>query len=552
MQMVRRYCLCLASLAFASTVDAQSIRGVVRDSTTGAVLTGVVVSQLDSRGIAVTRVLTTNTGFTLASQPGGARLNFRRIGFIPYDTTVAGDSRLEIKLRRRVTQLAPIVATDEKRCSERSDRRAALALWEEARSAFLAASVLLDTREATAWIARYRYNAGPNRGTQSVARREQHRAGQLLRAALPAADFANGGYVRDTAGLRVYYSPDEMVLVDDSFVATHCFSIGKKPRGDDPTVAIRFEPDKRQKNNVDIEGLAVLRLDPLELLRIDFRYTNLPAHEDRLEPGGFVEYGMTSLGVSIATHWHMRHPIPVAMVTHSHRDSTWNEGVVSRNIPEEIGFVLESAEWSGYTPWKRALPVVSGQVIGPGASRFDELVVELMGTPYRMVPDDSGRFAFANVLPGRYSLRVYDPLLLPLGVRRVGGAIIDVDSSGITPGRNARLEFSRDAALKAACSEDGPHNLLLRRMAGDAILLGRVVDSAGVPGRSAKLRVIVESPKEKAAVIEGSTNGSGFFRLCHLGIGQTVTVSAIGSSGRLAEMKGRVDGPLHTITIVVK
>jgi hypothetical protein len=555
---VARFCTLLALLV-GSPAAAQMVRGTVRDSATGAPVPGVVVSQLDGAGKVLARVITDPKGFALELAPGAKRLNFRRIGFSPVETDVPVGPHLDVVLRRLVTNLPPMRTASDRRCDERDDRARAMALWEEARASMLATSVARETREAAAVILLFDYQSTPgsgNRTPQKVTRTEARRSGRVLGAARSAEEFALHGYRADSVDGDVYYAPDENVLADESFLATHCFSVADRPRGDDSTIAIHFEPD-RNRRNVDIEGEAILRKQPLELLRVDFRYAGIENAMRRLRPGGFLEYRAMPIGVSMAIHWHMRIPVYLPVLNSSIAFDTVRNIHVRRNLSgsvatrlRESGAVLERIAWSDSLQWVRSLPSVTGRVVleGKGAKAEPGLAARLTNSPYEALTDNDGGFTIANVLPGVYDYVAHDTITR-YGVGTAPRARVEVDSFGVT--KLKQLEVPRRAtALAAACNPNprDPRVFLapVRGPGGESVIVGRTESNSK---GALKLTAILRDPgKPDPLVLQGTTTSDGIFLICEIPAARSVTILLEGTSSRAAATLS-VTHSVHFVTL---
>src|SRR5215467_7924711 len=137
----------------ARTAGAQELRGTVRDSASRQPIATVVLILADSAGKAIVRNLTNERGEFRVQLPAGARrLQLLRIGFRPRDVAlpppIDGVVTLDLAMRMIPTLLDPVQVTDSPNCPRRDDRAAAFALWDQARSALLAAVVARETEHA--------------------------------------------------------------------------------------------------------------------------------------------------------------------------------------------------------------------------------------------------------------------------------------------------------------------------------------------------------------------------------------------------------------------
>jgi hypothetical protein len=507
------------ALSIPLIIQAQTIRGTVHDNSTGRPLPGAVVTLFDANGAVLARALTDTGGYRIASGSGAARLQVRKIGFAPVDSAVRGLTRIDVRLSPLPHQLTPVRVVDSERCEARSDRGAALALWNEARSALLASALWQETKAAQSTIDRYE-RLFPNT-TLRVTRSRVRGTGRLLRAARTPTELASLGYRSHSASTEEYFSPDELVLFDDAFAGSHCFSLGKAK---DSTIAIVFTPD-RTVRQVDVEGEVRFRTRPLDIAGIEFRFTGLERQLARLEPGGFVVYASTPSGVSIATHWQVRTPREILFRhTVGGRDSN---GVVHHRLQNVdslaglsvTGALIESINWNGAGSWKANLPAIAGIATSGGRPEAG-LTVRISGTPYLASTDSGGRFSIPDVLPGRHRLSAGDSVLAAFGVYRFAVQTIDLDSTGTTTLKELKLPSQR-TVLTRLCDSTAPNLLKLKGRGGNSTLLGRVAPSGSVT-RVTSLRI---QQQDAALPFELRTDKDGFFRVCNARVGTTLTIA---------------------------
>src|SRR6516225_9223912 len=137
----------------APRAGAQELRGTVRDSSSRQPISTVVLILADSFGAPIIRGLTNERGEFRMQLPGAARrLQLLRIGFrprvVPLPSGAGGVVTLDLTMRMIPTLLDPVEVTDSPNCPKRDDRAAAFALWDQARSALLAAVVARETERA--------------------------------------------------------------------------------------------------------------------------------------------------------------------------------------------------------------------------------------------------------------------------------------------------------------------------------------------------------------------------------------------------------------------
>ncbi len=142
----------VAALLLARPLTAQTFHGTVRDSATHQPVIGAVFMVLDSAGVVLARRVTDERGAYSASVIGNARwMRAVRIGFFPREIRVpaaGGEEAVDFAMLPVPTMLAAVTVRDESNCPKRSDRAAALGLWEQARAGLLATVVARESNPA--------------------------------------------------------------------------------------------------------------------------------------------------------------------------------------------------------------------------------------------------------------------------------------------------------------------------------------------------------------------------------------------------------------------
>jgi hypothetical protein len=430
-------------------------------------------------------------------------------------------------MRRLPVRLPPLVSKDTKLCDEAPDRAEAHAFWSEARSGLLAAAVARASTRARLSLLMYRFTeraGGPSPQTVERLAGSGDRAFGVTR---PAAELAATGYVVREADGSLFIGPDEVVLADETFQATHCFSFARKPRAGDTLVQIAFRPTK-DRRHADVEGTLTLRNNPLELLSVEFRYTGLSGQETRARPGGAIQFSLMPIGVSMVSKWSIRAvavgaPRGIASFEAT-RASSVPDGV--ETVVQETGGVIERMEWPGLAPWVAALPTVSGKTSARGGETT-ALVASISNTPYRSAVDSLGRFTFLNVVPGRYMVGIEDTLLTAVGLRNRRTTQVIVKDAVTTVDLEVR---PRRQLIEDACREDVRYNPMVRKVDGKGAIFakfGVVSDTAFVP-----FTVVVEPSRDSAS---GTTDARGAFRVCNLPVPSTITIKSTSPYGVVEE-----------------
>src|SRR3954469_10195796 len=240
----RRAGLLLALVAATSAIarhpaQAQRVRGTLTDSATREPVSGAVVSVLDSAGQFLSRTIADDKGRYAAALLRGARtLHVVRIGYRPADASIAnGDSTIDFRLAPIASQLAALTVSDRRVCPGKPGTSEAVELWEQARNGLLASIVSRESNPPRLRIRNYWRTLDQLRkrteSDSSVVK--DITADRSYVAARPAWAFEADGYMREhVGGERDYFAPDEAVLLDPSFAATHCMHlVGADPAHQD-------------------------------------------------------------------------------------------------------------------------------------------------------------------------------------------------------------------------------------------------------------------------------------------------------------------------------
>lgn len=109
-------------------------------------------------------------------------------------------------------------------------------------------------------------------------------------AAIHPDSLARFGYVRYTKTDSIaYYGPDDAVLLSDSFLDTHCFTIVNGKDESRGLIGVAFEPTPKRRVP-DING--TMWIDPATSERkyVEFRYTGVPSEIDQKKAGGHTNF----------------------------------------------------------------------------------------------------------------------------------------------------------------------------------------------------------------------------------------------------------------------
>ncbi len=440
-------------------VEAQTVRGIVRDRVTGQPIQGVlVILSGDSTGPAI-RTLTGPAGrYSLTAAAGGTfrlfldRIGFERVSIDDFVLTAGQALRRDLEVEPRPISLRGLaVEGATRRCVARPESAAETALlWSEARKALEAAEVTARGGLRFRVRARRRTLAPRSLAVLEEWSEERSLVAKYPVRSRPASELADEGYLRtDADGWMTFFAPDASVLLSDDFLDTHCFDI-EPGDGADGMVGLRFSP-MGGRRVPDIEGVFWLSTATARLAKVNFTYTGLPWRFRSDDLGGEVSFEELPDGRWIVPAWYIRAPVV------SVRRSAGPGGTVSRemltSILEEGAEVLQASgrglTWFSQVQTGRVSGVVWDSIVGgplEGAS------VTLIGTAHQASTDTGGNFTFDGLPEGRYRVTFShartDSLELELGYSEVT----------VVAGASEHVTMAIPSAatmLALACGEDG-------------------------------------------------------------------------------------------------
>jgi hypothetical protein len=555
----------------AMPADAQRVRGTLRDSITGAAVSGAVVTVTDSAGQFLARSIGDEHGaFAVMRLNGSAKIHVIRIGYRPRDISIAAaaaDSSIAINLLAIPLRLASVEAVGRRVCPGQAGTEQALELWEQARAGLLASVVAREAEAPTVRVLSFSRSGGVldwSIPADSVAARRTVRARNVIAdrsyvAARPAWAFASDGYMQEErGGDRTFYAPDEAVLLDPTFADTHCLHVvnGKGAHAED--VGIAFEPvhDGGRDTLVDVTGVLWLTRVGPELKSMEFHYTGL--EPEAKDSGGEVIFRLMPNGVPMIEEWSIRSALLV-------EDSPVVPNVIRRRPPDrpdrhdarligfhEVGGKLVSAEWPNGKRWHAKLREISGRVFSLDGEAVPGVRVWAQNTPDTATTDAEGRFTFPDMLSGLYLIRAADSSLAKVGVSR--GATLASVLRG--DDRVATIYFTSLAdMMRSRCGTD--------RVPVGGTLLGRVVDVDGgaVPSARTVARWDLPAPdtvhtaaskaKARPDHTESAADTDGRFAVCGVPLDRSLHLRITSDVGN-ADVDVEWRGELMALTVVVR
>jgi hypothetical protein len=310
----------LCTLA-AISLRGQAIRLELRDSIGGGPVIGALVSAADSTGVSRADGLSNDRGDVTLRLPAAGvwQVSIRRIGLVPRrvsDVRVPPGGTVTLQLAvssARQTLSRVRVTARGGHCGSApagSDRTALL--WEQVSLALRSSTLSRDDsiRTATLRVREQVRELSPDLETlSSRLTREGYGVGRAFIALHPDS-LATRGYIqREPDGDLSFYAPDEVVLISESFVRTHCFETPKKDAN--PALAeLRFKP-VRGHAQPDVEGTAFVDTLSGELRLIEYRYiapqSFIPA--EAKDAGGDVVMRRLPNGLWFVSAWAIRMPV---------------------------------------------------------------------------------------------------------------------------------------------------------------------------------------------------------------------------------------------------
>ncbi len=423
--------LSLSFLLCTTPLGAQLVRGTVTERTSGAPLSGVLVTLVNDSSRTVGSALTSERGDYGIRAPaeGRYRIDAKRIGVRRFSSAVfdltTGETReLNVQLDALLYSLPEVVITAIPLCNMGDkDAGRVAALWDEARTALAATQISLRDRLFSARLVRYVRQIDP--ATFKVINETRSDVQGIVDRpffSLPAESLsAHGFWRKEPDGSTLYYAPDAAVLLSDPFLTDHCFQYAKPTRERPGMVGLRFEPARRRDVG-DVRGTLWLDGKTFELRFIDYRYTNLVDIADSLRIGGEVHFARLNSGAWIVRRWFIRMPQvgrsvspPVGLT--STAPSVLVRSVIFR-LREEGGDV--TAE--GLRVYEKPATMV-GVVQDSSRAPLAGVRVRLAGTPYSAVSGNDGSYRLDSLPPGTFDVVAEHPDYEALGMTVVTGEV---------------------------------------------------------------------------------------------------------------------------------
>lgn len=308
---------CLLGLLCAP-LAAQSVRGRVVELETGRPVAGAGVQLIDSSGGRHHAVLSRSDGSfdVRATRTGRYRLRAEMIGrqtveSDPFDAGPDLESRHELALPPLPIAIRGLEVTGEQRCGPDIEAaRDVHAVWGEVEKALRATDLTLAAAEHRFRLAEYerRRDEGSLDVVHEEATESEVVGGQEPFVSLAPAALATGGYIREENGEIWIYGPSIAVLLDRSFVDTHCFTL-RRDDDRDRMLGVAFEP-LPGRAVADLSGVLWLEENSGELRTLEFEFVNVPETLMRGDYRGQVEFLRLDGGGWVIERWWLRSPDP--------------------------------------------------------------------------------------------------------------------------------------------------------------------------------------------------------------------------------------------------
>ncbi len=300
------------ALGARADLSAQRLEGTVRYR--GGVAAGVVLTARDASGALVGQTVSRDDGRYLLflERPGIVRVEAKRVGFA---REVAGERRLDgtgietldLQLESRRVELPPVLPRGAATCDRSArNRRVAEALYEEVIAAATAARFRIGRGDVQGrWVSsQYRIAKRTDDTLRAALRRARGSLPQLF-PPVATARLDEVGFFATVGGDRTFYAPDLDIITTPWFLETHCVRLR---RVEDDSLVLAFEPTRQRRGLVDVAGEFVLDWPSMQLVKMRFRYVDLPETERESGAGGHLSFARTPAGGWIVTEWSQRTP----------------------------------------------------------------------------------------------------------------------------------------------------------------------------------------------------------------------------------------------------
>jgi protocatechuate 3,4-dioxygenase beta subunit len=406
-----------AVAASALPVQAQVVRGVITERTTGVAIPGVLVtlvpadSAVGQASLSLTALTDERGEYAIrAGAPGRYRLDAKRIGVrrfasTPFALTAGQTHVVDVVLDGVLYTLPEVTVAAAPVCATRRNQaQRVTALWDEAWTALTAARVSARDRPMAAEVVRYLLIIDTdNTASFGETRMRLDNVVERPFRSVPAESLSAVGYWRELPRDSVeYYGPDAEVLLSEPFRRDHCFSVAEGGRDRRGLIGLTFEPVEGRALP-DVRGTLWMDARTFELQFVEFEYSRLPFGEIAARIGGEVHFARLANGAWMVRRWFIRVPtyrrssraVDAPELLRAALDSL----ATLHRLVEEGGSLLMDVLSRTERPAS-----LRGVVQDSTGQPLRDAVVRLGGTPFATRADDRGRFQFDSLPPGTYAV----------------------------------------------------------------------------------------------------------------------------------------------------
>ena len=269
---------CAASALTSAGAQSATVTGqvVLRDDGQPLGYTTIGVLSLGTQQLA-----RENGSFSLTLPPGEVQLRFKRIGFVPKDTTftvAANDTaRIRVEMARLVIRLPAVVVSG--RCTDKTplgDKPAVVAeLFEQIKQNAERMKLLAQEKPFMMTAVHYGRLIDGDDGVTNP-RTDTLERPALLKPYKPRGvvfPITEGPY-KGATGIMMPELPD---LADTAFTNNHCFwYAGQERLRNDSVIRVDFEPVPWLAKELDLEGSIYLRVDGYQLVGMYTKLNRIP------------------------------------------------------------------------------------------------------------------------------------------------------------------------------------------------------------------------------------------------------------------------------------
>lgn len=407
----------LLSLLSAIVAQAQVVRGVVTERTSGLPLPGVLVtleladSTTSQRALNLTSLTDERGEYAVrAARPGRYRVEAKRIGVRrftsePFALAEGQTHRVDVVVDGLLYSLPEVTVEAAPICAvRRNQEQRVAALWDEASTALTAARVSARDRPTRAQIVRHVLTIDiENTASLGESRTVLENAMERPFTSLSADSLSTIGYWHELPGDSIaYYGPDAEVLLSDAFRRDHCYSVmegGRERRG---LIGLSFQPVS-ERSLPDVRGTLWMDARTFELRFVEFEYSRLPYGDVPAKVGGEVHFARLPTGAWIVRRWYIRVP------TYRRTNRSNIAAPILRAALDSLATLHRLVEEGGSLIMDELPPPerpasLRGVVQDSSGRPMQGATVRLTGTPHVARVDERGRFTFDSLAPGSYAV----------------------------------------------------------------------------------------------------------------------------------------------------